>query len=155
MTLEEIRKALLKEFNKTKLESQYITKMKEIKQVQTELVWEFDQRFKDVMGRMTFQIPYQQHQEWFIVGILPHIFRPLIQQKVTSQLEVLEIVMKLESSLVGENGGMAQVQTQLADLMIQLAELTKGKEKHDQVWCKKCRTEGHHKDKSITRKRIL
>jgi hypothetical protein len=37
--------------------------------------------------------------------------------------------MKLEASLVGDIGGMAQVQTQLVALTIQLAELTKGREK--------------------------
>jgi hypothetical protein len=39
---------------------------------------------------------------------------------------------------------------QLASLMIQLEKLTKGKAKHEQVWCTKCRTEGHHKDKYPT-----
>jgi hypothetical protein len=97
--------------------------------VQTESVWDFDQRFKDLMGRLNFQIPDQQHQEWFIAGLLPHIHRPLIQQKVVSQPEALEIAMKLESSPVGDSGGMAQVQMQLDALTIQLEELTKGKEK--------------------------
>jgi hypothetical protein len=46
-----------------------------------------------------------------------------------SQPEALEIAMKLESSPVGDSGGMAQVQMQLDSLMIQLEELTKGKEK--------------------------
>jgi hypothetical protein len=128
-TLAEIKKALLKEFKNPKSESQYITELKEIKQVQTKSVWDFDQRFKDVMGRLTFQIPDQQHQEWFIVGLLPHIQRPLIQQKVTSQPEALEIAMKLEASPTGDTGGMTQVQTQLDALTIQLVELTKGREK--------------------------
>jgi hypothetical protein len=128
-TLLEITQALLKEFKKPKSESQYITELKEIKQVQTESVWEFDQRFKDVMGRLTFQIPNQQHREWFIAGLLPHIHSPLIQQKVTSQSEALEIAMKLEASLVRDNNGMAQIQNQLVALTIQLEEITKGKEK--------------------------
>jgi hypothetical protein len=149
-TLAEIKQALLKEFKKPKSESQYITELKEIKQVQTESVWDYDQRFKDVMGRLTFQIPDQQHQEWFIAGLLPHIHRPLIQQKVASQPEALEIAMKLESSPVGDSGGMVQVQMQLVALTIQLEELTKGKEKCEQVWCTKCRTEGHHKDECPT-----
>jgi hypothetical protein len=119
-TLAEIKKALLKEFKNPKSESQYITELKEIKQVQTESVWDFDQRFKDVMGRLTFQIPDQQHQEWFIAGLLPHIRRPLIQQKVVSQPEALEIAMKLEASLTGDTGGMAQVQMQLVALTIQV-----------------------------------
>jgi hypothetical protein len=41
--------------------------------------------------------------------------------------------MKLELSLVGDSDRMTQVQTQLAALTIQLAELTKGKEKREQV----------------------
>jgi hypothetical protein len=58
--------------------------------------------------------------------------------------------MKLEASPVGDNGGMEQVHTQLVALTIQLAEHTKGMEKWEQVWCTKCRTEGHHKDKCPT-----
>jgi hypothetical protein len=108
-TLAEIRQALLKEFKNPKSESQYITEMKEIKQVQTKSVWDFDQRFKDLMGRLNFQISGQHHQEWFIAGLLPHIRRPLIQQKVVSLHEALEIAMELESSHVGDNGGMVYV----------------------------------------------
>jgi hypothetical protein len=124
-TLAEIRQALLKEFKKPKSESQYITELKEIKQVQNESVWDYDQRFKDLMGRLTFQIPDQQHQEWFIAGLLPHIHRSLIQQKVVSQPEALEIAMKLEASPVGDGGGMVQVQTQLVSLTIQLGRAYK------------------------------
>jgi hypothetical protein len=59
--------------------------------------------------------------------------------------------MKLEASPVGENNaGMAQVQSQLAALTIQLQEIMKGKEKHEGVWCITCRTEGHHKDECPT-----
>jgi hypothetical protein len=72
-TLEKIRQALLKEFKKPKSKSQYITELKEIKHVQTEPVWDYDQRFKDLMGRLTFQIPDQENKEWFIAVLLPHI----------------------------------------------------------------------------------
>jgi hypothetical protein len=102
------------------------------------------------MGRITFQILDQQHREWFIARLLPHIHGPLIQQKDCVAAEALEIAMKLEASPIGDSGGMAQVQTQLVSLTIQLAELTKGKEKQEQVWCTKCRTEGHHKDECPT-----
>jgi hypothetical protein len=61
------------------------------------------------MGRMTFQIPDQQHQEWFISGPIPHIYMPLIQHKFMLQPEAMEIAMKLESSMVGYSGGMPQV----------------------------------------------
>jgi hypothetical protein len=59
------------------------------------------------MGRLTFQIPNQQHKEWFIAILLPHIQRPLIQKNVTSYPEALEIAMKLEASPIGDMGGMA------------------------------------------------
>jgi hypothetical protein len=140
---------LLKEFKNPKLESQYITELKEIKQVQTKSVWDYDQHFKDVMGRLTFQILDQQHQEWFIARLLPHIRRPLIQQKVTSQPEALEIAMKLEASPIGDMGGMIQFQMQFNALTIQLTELTKGREKREQVWCTKCRMKGHHMDEFL------
>jgi hypothetical protein len=45
---------------------------------------------------------------------------------------------------------MAQVQIQLDALTIQLVEITKGKEKREQVWCTKCRMKGHHKDECPT-----
>jgi hypothetical protein len=38
--------------------------------VQNETVWDYDQRFKDVMGRLTFHIPDEKHREWFIAGLL-------------------------------------------------------------------------------------
>ena len=54
--------------------------------------------------------------------------------------------MKLEPSPIGENGAkMDQVQSKLATLTIQLQEIAKGKEKHEEFWCVTCRKEGHHK----------
>jgi hypothetical protein len=82
--LNEIKNALITDFKKPKLESQCITELKEIKQKVVEPVWEFDQRFKTLTGRLTFQIPNEQNKEWFIVALLPHIKFPLMQQKITS-----------------------------------------------------------------------
>jgi hypothetical protein len=59
--------------------------------------------------------------------------------------------MKLEASSVGENGiGMDQVESQLTSLTIQLQELAKGKEKHQEVWCTTFRKECHHKNECPT-----
>jgi hypothetical protein len=52
--LNHIKNALIGEFKKPKSESQCITELKEIKQKVVEPVWEFDQRFKTLMGRLTF-----------------------------------------------------------------------------------------------------
>jgi hypothetical protein len=54
--LEKIKLAFLNEFRNSKYEFQYIKNLKEIKKVQNETVWDFDQIFKDTMGRLTFHI---------------------------------------------------------------------------------------------------
>ena len=42
-TLDEIRTGLFEEFRKLKFEARYITKLKEIKQLPNEMIWDFDQ----------------------------------------------------------------------------------------------------------------
>jgi hypothetical protein len=83
-TLAEVRQALLKEFQKPKSQSQCITELKEIKKIVNESVWDYDQRFKILKDRLTFQIPDEQHREWFIAGLFPHICFPLMQQKIVT-----------------------------------------------------------------------
>lgn len=79
----------MKEFKKSKSQSQCITELKEIKQKPTEFVWEFDQGFKVLLDQVSFDIASHQHQEWFIAALLPHIKFPLMQQKIESQTEAL------------------------------------------------------------------
>ena len=50
-----------------------------------------------------------------------------MQQKVTDQQEALEIDMKLETALVGDNFGIAQIQAQLAEMDLELRDMKKGK----------------------------
>lgn len=62
------------------------------------------------MDKLTFQIPSQQHKEWFIDALLPHIILPMVQQKLASSSEALEATIIMEASLVGEsNVGIDQV----------------------------------------------
>ena len=137
-TLVQVRVALIGEFKKPKLESQCITELKELKQKPIESVWEFDQKFKTLLDQVSFDIIAQQHKGWFIVALLPHIKLPLMQQKVASQAEELEIAMKLEASLIAEaSAGMAQIQNQLANLTLQLQDIKKGKEVREYFWCTK------------------
>jgi hypothetical protein len=74
-----LRPVLSAEFNKPKSESQCITDLKEIKQKVIEPIWEFDQRFKTLRGHLSFHITDEQHKEWFIVALLPHIRVPMMQ----------------------------------------------------------------------------
>ena len=84
-TLEEIQAAMISEFKKPKSESQCITEIKEIKQSLTEMVWDFDQSFKTLMDKVSFQMFDVQHKEWFIVALLPHIQGSLMQWNIESQ----------------------------------------------------------------------
>ena len=61
-TLPQVKAALIAEFKKLKLESQCITKLKEIKQKPIESVWEFDQKFKTLLDQLSFDIDVQQHK---------------------------------------------------------------------------------------------
>jgi len=53
-TLNEIQMTLIVEFKKPKSKSQYIIELKEIKQMNGESTWDFDQQFKVLMGQVSF-----------------------------------------------------------------------------------------------------
>jgi hypothetical protein len=95
-------------------------------------MWDYDQQFKILLDRLTFQIQDVQHREWFIAGLLPHIHISLTQQKVTTQVEAMEIVMHLEAMPGGgeTSVGMAQVQSHLTNLTMQLQDMAKAKVVH-------------------------
>ena len=106
-------------FRKPKSESQCITEIKEFKQAPTKTMWDFDQRFKKLMAKVSFKMSDVQHKEWFIAALLPHIRGSLMQQKIESQIGALELVMKLEASPISVSAlGMVQIQSQLANLTI-------------------------------------
>jgi hypothetical protein len=72
-----------------------------------------------------------------------------MQQKVASQAEALEISMKLEATPVGESSpGMSQILNQLTSLSLQVEDMKKdkGKEKREDIWCIRCKSEGHDKE---------
>ena len=100
-----------------------------------ESVWDFDQRFNVLLDQVSFTIGLEQHKEWFIATLLPHIRTPLMQQKVADQHEALEIAMKLETAPVEDNSGIAQIQAQLAEMDLELRDMKKGKSIHEEVWC--------------------
>lgn len=59
--------------------------------------WELDQRLKYVIQEANIQLIDGQHREWFIASLLPHPRIALSQQKIGTQVEVLEIVMRLHA----------------------------------------------------------
>ena len=78
-TLVQVRTTMIKEFKKPKSESQCITELKDIKQLPTKSVWDFDQKFKALIDQVSFEFAPEQHKEWFIAVLLPHIRLPLMQ----------------------------------------------------------------------------
>jgi hypothetical protein len=72
-----------------------------------------------------------------------------MQQKIASQAEALEITMKLESTPMGESSsGMSQILSQLTSLSLQVEDMKKdkGKDKREDIWCIRCKSEGHDKE---------
>ena len=67
-----------------------------------ETIWDFDQWFKTLMARVSFKMSDVQHKEWLVIALVSHIRQLLMQQKIMTQSEALEIVMKLEASPIGE-----------------------------------------------------
>jgi len=57
--------------------------------------------------------------------------------------------MNLESTSMGEsNSGMSQILSQLTSLSVRVEDMKrdKGKDKREDIWCVKCRSEGHDKE---------
>ena len=78
-TLNDIQLRLIDEFKRLNYESQCTIEIKEIKKLTIESVWDFDQRFKTFMTKVSFQMSDVQHKEWFIASLLPHIGTALMQ----------------------------------------------------------------------------
>ena len=53
--------------------------------------------------------------------------------------------MNLETAPVEDNSGIAQIQAQLAAMALELRDMKNGKPGCKEVWCTRCRTEGHNK----------
>ena len=81
-TLIQVKTAMIKYFKKPKSKSQCITELKDMKQLPTDSVWDFDQKFKALIDQVSFEFLPEQHKEWFIAALLPHIRLSLMQQKL-------------------------------------------------------------------------
>jgi hypothetical protein len=72
-----------------------------------------------------------------------------MQQKDASQVEVLEISMKLEATPVEESSlGISHILNQLTSLSLQVEYMNKGKgkEKREDIWCIICKSKVHNKE---------
>lgn len=71
----------------------------------------------------------------------------MFQQRLASLVEALEATIRMEASPIGKSSaGMAQVQSHLDALTLQLQDISKQKERREDVWCTYYRSEGHFKN---------
>jgi hypothetical protein len=149
-TLADIKKLLINEFQKPSSEDQYMNEMIEIRQKPGESVWEIDQRFKRLKGKLKYLMTEMQHRHLFVNSLLPHLKYPLRQQKFQTQAEALQAALQLEENQYQQmDPTIEELKEDLKNLTFQLNQ-NKNKDKREVVWCTACRMEGHHKNECPT-----
>jgi hypothetical protein len=149
-TIADIKKLLINEFQKPSSEDQYMNEMIEIRQKPGESVWEIDQRFKRLKGKLKYLMTDMQHRHLFVNSLLPHLKYPLRQQKFQTQAEALQAALQLEENQYQKTDpAIEELKEDLKNLTFQLNQ-NKSKDKREVVWCTTCRTEGHHKNECPT-----
>jgi hypothetical protein len=61
-TIADVKKLLINEFQKPSSEDQYMNEMIEIRKKPGESVWEIDQRFKHLKGKLKYVMTDMQHR---------------------------------------------------------------------------------------------
>jgi hypothetical protein len=64
-TLTDIKNSLINEFQKLSSEDQYMNEMIEIRKKMRDSIWENDQRFKQLKGKLKYPMTDMQHQQLF------------------------------------------------------------------------------------------
>jgi len=84
----------------------------------------------------------------------------LSQQKITTQEEALEIAMRLhETPMQDPNLGVQQIHVQLKNICLEMQSLKQDRtvrpEVRKEVWCMKCKSQGHDKYQCMVIKNYL
>jgi len=77
----DVKKLLINEFQKPSSEDQYMNEMIEIRQKPGESIWEIDQTFKQLNGKLKYVMTNMQHRHLFVNSPLLHLKYPLRQKK--------------------------------------------------------------------------
>ena len=70
-----------------------MNEMIEIRKKPSESIWEIDQRFKCLKGKLKYAITDMQDRNLFVNSLLPHLKYPLRQQKFQTQEEALQAAL--------------------------------------------------------------
>ena len=74
-------------------------KLKDIKQVPSELVWEYDKRFKDLLSQIPSNIDANLLVQWYVAGLLHHVRDPLRMHDIKSLKEAFKKAQQMESDV--------------------------------------------------------
>jgi hypothetical protein len=95
--------------------------MIEVRQNPGEFVWDIDQKFKTLKGRLKYPISDMQHRQLFIKSLLPHLKYPLRQHKFQTQVEALQVMMQLEENQYKQTyPNIEELKEDLKNLTVQL-----------------------------------
>ena len=138
-------------FSRPKLETQSIIRFKEITMFLGETPWDLDQRLKGMIHEANMTLTDAQHHAWFVASLTPHLRTALPQQKISTQAEALDMAMRLHETPIQDPGlGVQQIHVQLQNLCLEMQSLKQDRtprlEVHEEVWCIKCKGQGHDKD---------
>jgi hypothetical protein len=74
----------------SQVQDYFMNEIIEIKKKLGESIWEVDQKFKRLKGKVKYIIIDTHHRHLFVNSLLPHLKYPLSQQKFQSQGEALQ-----------------------------------------------------------------
>ena len=117
-----------------------MNEMIEIRQKLGQSIWEIEQRFKQLKGKLKYVMKNMQHRHLFVDSLLPHLKYPLRQQKFQTQAEALQTSLQLEENqYLTTDPTIEELKEDLKNLTFQLNQ-NKGKDKREVIWCTTCRT---------------
>ena len=106
----DIQTALNREFSGPKSEVHSIIGLNEIMMIPGKTPWELDQRLKCTIHEDNMTLTDGRHCEWFVASLTPHLRNTLSQKRLTTQVEALEVAMKLhETPIQDPNLGVYQI----------------------------------------------
>ena len=80
----------------------------------SETPWDLDQRLKSTIHETNMMLTDAQHRARFVASMTPHLRMALSQQKLATQAEELEMVMRLHETSIQDMGlGVQKIHVQL------------------------------------------
>jgi hypothetical protein len=76
-TIADMKKLLVNELQKPRLEYQYMNELIETRKKLGESIWDIDQTFKCLKVKLKYSITDMQHRHLFVNSLLPHLKYPL------------------------------------------------------------------------------